>query len=164
VTRLPLPSTDQVRTLPSYFPQRVPEKFIDENGHMNITHYFGLGAWAPWTHLTDLGLGQTYIDQRASSFFTVEHHIRYTGELLLDDSFSVRVGFAGRTSKAVHAVSFVLDESHDRVSCVMELMYVHVSMESRRATDMPDDIAALLDAEIAPNPWVADAVGGLSLR
>lgn len=153
-----------MRALASHFPQAVPEDFIDENGHMNITHYFHLGSLAPWLHLTDLGLGQAYIEERGSSFFTVEHHIGYTGELLLGDEFSVRVGFAGRTAKAVHAVSYVLDEKRDRIACTMELMYVHVSMQSRRASDMPDDIAALIDAQVAPHPWVADAVSGLSLR
>ncbi len=159
-----MPSTEQVRSLPSSISRVVPEKYIDENGHMNITHFFGLGSLGPWTYLTGFGLGQPYIESRALSFFTVEHHIRYLGELRLGEQFAVHVGLAGRSTKALHAVSYVLDETHERIACVMELMYVHVSMESRRATDIPEDVATTLDAEIAAHPWVPQFVGGLALR
>lgn len=160
----PLPTAEQVRTLPALFERPVPQDAIDENGHMNISVYFRDGAWAPWNRLVELGMDADYIEERGLSFFTVEHAIRYLGELRLDEPYSVHPGFAGRTSKAVHAVSFVLDQTRDKVVCVMEVMYVHVSMESRRACDIPDDLTAALDAEIDAHPWVADAATGLSLR
>ena len=158
------PTTDQVRTLPAFFEQAVPEEYVDENGHMNITDYFRLGTWAPWQRMTDLGLGRQYIPERGLSFFTVQHHISYLSELRLGERFSVRTGVAGRTAKAVHSVAYVLDEARDRVSCALELMYVHVSMESRRSVEMPDDVAAVFDGEIDAHPWVSGAVGGLALR
>lgn len=160
----PLPTADQVRQLPAYFEQPVASDNIDVNGHMNITAYFREGVWAPWKRLTELGLGDAYIEERGLSFFTVEHNIRYVGELRLGEPYSVRPGFVGRTSKAVHGVSFVFDHTRERVVCVLEVMYVHVSMETRRAVDIPDDIAAAIDSEIAAHPWVADAATGLSLR
>ncbi len=160
----PLPTADQVRTLPALFERPVPEDAIDDNGHMNISVYFRDGSWAPWNRLVELGMGEDYIAERGLSFFTVEHSIRYLGELRLGEDHSVHPGFAGRTSKALHAVSFVLDRARDKVVCVMEVMYVHVSMETRRACDIPDDLAAALDAEIAAHPWVADAATALSLR
>jgi acyl-CoA thioester hydrolase len=162
VTSLPTPG--QVGSLPASFEQQVPEEFIDENGHMNINHYFDLGSWAPWKRLVELGMDDDYIPQRGLSFFTVENHIRYLGELRLGDPFSVHSGFVGRTAKALQAISFVLDRTHERVVCSVEVMYVHVSMQTRRAVEIPDDIAAVLDAEIAAYPWVAEAAGGLSLR
>jgi acyl-CoA thioesterase FadM len=142
----------------------VPDDYIDENGHMNITKYFELGAWAPWARLGELGIGESYIPQRGLSFFTVEHHIRYLAELRLGEAFSVRPALVARTGKAVHAVSFVVDEARDRIACTMELLYVHVSMESRRATPIPDDVAASLDGEIAERAWALDVATGLSLR
>ncbi|WP_309649305.1 thioesterase family protein [Nocardioides sp.] len=159
-----LPQADQVRSLPSHFDRPVAPDAIDENGHMNISVYFREGSWAAWLRLGELGMGEDYIPARGLSFFTVEHSIRYLGELRLGEPYAVHTGIAGRTSKAVHAVSFVLDRTHDRVACVMEVMYVHVSMETRRACDIPDDIAGALDAEIAAHPWVAEAATRLSLR
>lgn len=159
-----LPTAEQVRSLPPLFERPVQQDSIDENGHMNITAYFAEGAWAPWQKLIDIGMGEDYIGSRGLSFFTVEHAIRYVGELRLDEPYSVHAGIAGRTEKAAHAVSFVLDRTHDKVVCVMEVMYVHVSMETRRACAIPDDLAALIDAEITAHPWVADAATKLSLR
>lgn len=159
-----VPSIDQVRTLPASFDEAVAEDHVDENGHMNISVYFRLGSWAPWRRLRDLGMGDDYIPTRGLSFFTVGHHIDYTAELRLGEPFTVRSGFIERTGKALRSIAYVVDESRDRIACTMELTYVHVSMETRRAAPIPDDLAAALDAEIAAYPWLADAGGGLSLR
>lgn len=159
-----LPSIDQVRTLPAYFEMTVPQDYIDENGHMNITKYFDLGAWAPWKRIGELGVDGSYISDRGLSFFTVEHHLRYLGELRLGESLSVRPAFVGRAGKALHGVSFVVDETRGKIACLMEIMYVHVSMESRRAVEIPDEVASALDAEVAAHPWAAAAATGLQMR
>lgn len=158
------PTIEQVRSLPAFFEQTVPEDYIDENRHMNITKYFELGAWAPWMRIGQLGVDDSYIAERGLSFFTVEHHIRYLGELRLGEPLSVRPAFVGRTDKALHGISFVVDESRDKVACTMEILYVHVSMESRRSVPIPDDVAAALDGEIAEQAWARDAATGLALR
>lgn len=159
-----LPTADQVRSLPTFFDQTVSPDAIDENGHMNISCYFRYGSWAPWKLLGELGMADDYIEARGLSFFTVEHSIRYLGELRLDEPYSVHPAFVGRTSKAAHAIAFVLDRTRDTVVCVMEVMYVHVSMQTRRACEIPDDLAASLDAEIAAHPWATEVATGLSLR
>ena len=46
----------------------------------------------------------------------------------------------------------------------MEILYVHVSMETRRAVPIPDDVATALDGEIAQRAWALEAATGLSLR
>ena len=58
----------------------------------------------------------------------------------------------------------VLDRERDRVACRMEVVYVHVDMAARRASVMPDDVAARADAEVAAHPWVAGVATGLTLR
>jgi len=157
-------SLAQVRELPSYFAQDVGADLIDVNGHVNISHYFRLGAWAPWQRLQDLGMDKDYIPVRGMSFFTVGHHLDYTAELREGEPFSVRTGLLERTDKALHAISYVLAEARDEIACTMEITYVHVSMDTRRATPIPEDLAATLDTEIAAHPWLAGAGGGLSLR
>ena len=159
-----LPTTAQVRTLPAPLEMAVPDDTIDENGHMNITAYFTYGSWAPWLRLGELGMSKDYIPARGMSFFTVEHRIGYVNELRLGERFAVHVGLVGRTAKALHLVSYVLDEEHDRLACAMELVYVHVSMDTRRSTEIPADLAAPIDAEIARHPWLAETATGLGLR
>lgn len=158
-----LPPFDVVAALPSYFEQEVPEEYVDLNGHMNIRHYFELGAWGPWKRMSELGMREDYMST-GSSFFTASHHISYLSELREGERFAVHAGFADRTDKAVHSVGFVLDHTHRKVACVMEIVHVHVSMESRRASPIPDWLAGPLDAEIASAPWIAAVASGLDLR
>jgi hypothetical protein len=61
-------------------------------------------------------------------------------------------------------VAFVADYTNARIACVMEICHVHVSLESRRATSIPDWLAGPLDDEIRSAPWVAAAATGLDLR
>jgi acyl-CoA thioester hydrolase len=158
-----LPEFDVVAALPSYFDQEVPEDYIDMNGHMNITHYFALGAWGPWKRMADLGMREDYM-ATGSSFFTASHHITYLSELRLGERFAVHAAFADRTDKAVHSAGLVLDHTNRRVACVMEICHVHVSMETRRATSIPDWLGAAIDAEIATTPWMAAVATGIDLR
>jgi acyl-CoA thioester hydrolase len=161
-----LPTYAQALDLPASFDQPVTGEFIDENGHMNIGDYFRLGSWAPWLRLAELGMDESYIPARGMSFFTVEHNIRYVGELLLGERFSVHAGFVGRTAKALHAVGIIADREHERVACVMEVMYVHISMTDRRATPIPDDLCATIDSETGADgrEWLRDGDHALTLR
>jgi acyl-CoA thioesterase FadM len=155
---------DLVRTLPAWTESEVGEDYIDENGHMNISHYFRLASWAVWGRLRDLGMAEDYIEQRGSSFFTVEHRIGYTGEMRLGQPFSVRASLVERRARTLHGAAYVVDEGHDRIACWLEAVYVHVSMEDRRASPIPDDLAAAIDAEIAEREdWLRPAATGLSL-
>jgi acyl-CoA thioester hydrolase len=165
VTAPSLPTIDQIRTLPAFTESEVSEDFIDENGHMNIGDYFRLGSWAVWTRLADLGMGPDYIERRGSSFFTVEHRIGYTGEMRLGQPFSVRASFVDRAEKTLHGAAYVLDEGRDEVACWLEAIYVHVSMQTRRASPIPEDLAQVIDEEIAARAdWLAPAATGLTLR
>ena len=158
-----LPAFEVVAALPAYFDQEVPEDFVDMNGHMNIRHYFELGAWGPWKRLVELGMPEEYMAS-GSSFFTASHHLEYLSELRQGERFAVHAAFADRTDKAVHSLALVADHTNRRVACVMEITHVHVSLETRRASSIPDWLAGPIDAEIAATPWVAAVATGLDLR
>ncbi len=158
------PTTAEVLALHTATETTVPEDHIDENGHMNIGHYFSAASWAFWDLTIERVTGADYIARRGSSFFTVEHRIAYLGELRLGERYSVHAALAGRTDKALHGLALVLDRERDRVACRMEVVYVHVDMDDRRASAMPDDVAARADAEVSAHPWVAAAATGLTLR
>ncbi len=158
------PSIEQVLSLPATIDREVPESAIDENGHMNITEYFAVGAWGLWLAMKEGPMGEDYIAERGLSFFTVEHHLRYLAELRLGERYAVHASLVGRAGKAVQGVAYVVDRTHDRVACQMDIMYVHVDINARRAVPIPDDVAAILDAQVAQHPWLADIDSGVSLR
>ena len=161
----PLPDLTDVRTLPVYDERVVPEDYIDENGHMNIGHYFRLTSHAVWHRVRELGMGEDYIERQGMSFFTVEHRIAYLAELRLGRRFSVRAGIVERAARAMHGAAYVVDEEGDRIACTLEAIYVHIEMTSRRAAPIPDELAAALDSEVAARAgWLPDVATGLSLR
>ena len=163
----PLPSTAQVREVPATSSFEVTDDLIDENGHMNIGHYFQRGARAMWLRLRDLGVTQDYLQVRRLSYFTAEHHLRYLGEVRLGDRLSIHPHLLERSAKVVHALVYLVDDTHDQLSCLMEISFVHVSMDDRRAVPVADDVAAALDAEIASFAgltWAPPVTGVMGVR
>ena len=162
-----LPGFDDVAALPTIFDEKVTPDQIDENGHMNIRHYFDFGSWSVWKTVIAAGVDADYMRDRGMSFFTVEQHIRYFGEMRVGDRFTVHDRLLERSRRALHAMAFVLDRERSRLACTFELTYVHVDMAERRAVDIPDDIAAALDRVIADGDalgWDAPVCGAMGVR
>jgi hypothetical protein len=62
---------------------------------------------------------------------------------------------------------YLLDDSHQRLSFVMEEVFLHIDMETRRTAPWPEDVAAALDERIATNaslPWEPSVSGSMRLR
>lgn len=158
---------DQMVALPAVLEDTVTTEFIDLNGHMNIRHYLEYGAVGADSICRGIGMDETYRSRRRLGVFTAEHHLRYYRELREGEKFSVHVRFLERTDKALHAVSMLLDRTNERLACTLEIVMVHVAMDSRRATPLPADIAAGLDGEIARSAnldWPAPLCGAMGVR
>lgn len=149
MTRHALPTHDQVAALPALVTRTVTEDFIDENGHMNIRHYMNAGALGADQLLRSVGVEDTYRAERRLGVFTAEHHIRYFSEMRLGDEFSAHTLFLARSERAGHLLSFVLDRTHSRLACTVEITVVHVGLDTRRPVPFPPDIAAGIDAHVA---------------
>lgn len=162
-----LPSVEQILELPVSMSREVPPEYLDENLHMNISHYLVLTSDAVIDRCAELGMGQSYIDDRRLTTFTAEHHIRYYNELRLGQKLSVHIRLLERSSKALHAMAFLLNRSSESLACTLEATLVHVGMDTRRPVDYPEDIAARLDTEIESTTglnWVAPTCGAMGIR
>lgn len=160
-----LPTFEQVLAIPDPTEAIVTADLIDLNGHMNIVHYLSQGAAGADAVLQRSGLDQSYRSERGMALFTAENHLTYLSELREGDKFSVHVRILGRTDKAVHLMTFLLDRTRDRLSNTLEIMVVHVDLATRRAVAIPEDIAAGLDKYIdrsAALDWAAPT--SMSLR
>ncbi|MFC7496756.1 MULTISPECIES: thioesterase family protein [unclassified Nocardioides] len=161
------PTYDELAALPAYSAQAVPAAFEDINGHLNIRHYVGISSEGLDESLADVGIPQNWPSIAGQGVFSAEHHMTYLSELRTGDRISVRVRMAGRSARAAHAVVYLLDDTHQRVSYVMEEIFLHIDMESRRTAEWPDDVAAALDKRIAEQsdlPWQPALSGSMALR
>ncbi len=162
-----LPTYDQITQLPVRVKQAVPPEFIDENGHMNIRHYFDAASHAMWYTCIALGMDESYNTERSLSLFTVEQHLRYFSEMNLGDRFTVHGRLLERSGKALHGMAFVVSTESRSLACTFEVMYIHVDMTTRRSVEMPDDLAASFDAEIARGDelgWAAPVCGAMGVH
>ncbi|QZY29230.1 thioesterase family protein [Nocardioides coralli] len=162
----PHPTYEQLVELPAYVEQPVPIAFEDANGHLNVRHYTGIASEGLDESLVAQGIPQMWPAQ-GHACFSAEHHLTYLSEMRTGDRMSARVRLLGRSERAAHALVYLLDESHQRLSFVMEEIFLHIDMETRRTAPWPEDVAAALDAQIAEDeklPWEPDVSGSMGLR
>ena len=160
------PTYDQLVGLTAYSEQPVPIAFEDVNGHLNVRHYTGIASEGLDESFVALGIPPQW-PAEGHAVFSAEHHLTYLAELRTGDRMSARVRLLGRSDRAGHALVYLLDESHQQLSFVMEEVFLHIDMETRRTAPWPEDIAAKLDDRIAGDAemdWDADTSGCLSLR
>ena len=160
------PTYEQLVGMTAYTEQPVPIAFEDVNGHLNVRHYTGIASEGLDESLVELGIPPQWPAQ-GHACFSAEHHLTYLAELRTGDTMSARVRLLGRSERAAHALVYLLDESHQRLSFVMEEIFLHIDMETRHTAPWPEDIAAKLDARIARDgelPWEPDVSGSLALR
>ena len=160
------PTYDQLVGLTAYSEQPVPIAFEDVNGHLNVRHYTGIASEGLDESLVELGIPPQWPAQ-GHACFSAEHHLTYLAELRTGDRMSARVRLLGRSERAAHALVYLLDESHQRLSFVMEEIFLHIDMETRHPAAWPADIASKLAARIerdAGMTWEPDTSGCLTLR
>lgn len=165
--RFDVPTFDQVLEVAALLGGTVTPDFIDANGHMNIRRYMEHCARSADVICRDVGIDDDYRARRRMGVFTVEHHLRYFSELREGEKFSVHSRVLERSDKGVHLMAFLLDRTHERLSNTLEIVLVHVDMDTRRATPMPADIAAGWDRHVALSDaldWPAPVCGAMGIR
>jgi acyl-CoA thioester hydrolase len=161
------PSYEQLVDLPEFNAQGVPAAFEDINGHLNVRHYLGLASEGLDESLVDVGILQNWPAVAGHAVFSAEHHLTYLSELRTGDKVSVRVRLVGRSERAAHVVVYLLDDTHERLSYVMEEIFLHLDMGTRRTAPWPAEVAAGLDRRIAEHralPWQPRLSGSMALR
>lgn len=165
---LSIPGYDQVAALPrEWGPVRIPEAYQDENGHMNVRHYFDLGVAAIGVVVERMGVTEEYRDGRGQGFFTAEHHIRYHAETHVGDEVSVHFRGIERSAKVLHAVALLVNDTTARLVAALEVVAVHVDLRTRGVVPFPPDLAASIDRELAATAtldWPAPVCGAMGVR
>lgn len=123
----------------------VQPDWIDYNGHMNLAYYM-----LAFDHATDkffdfVGLGETYMKAKSRSTFTLEAHITYDRELMLDAPMRIETQLLDYDEKRLHYMHFMYHDEVNFLASSNELISLHVNMKTRRSAPMPLDVLAQLD-------------------
>ena len=116
----------------------VKPEWQDANGHMNMGHYtsaFDLGSCSMFD---DIGLGWGYTESGEGSIFTASASIDYRRELLADAPLEMTTLLIAYDRRRIHIYQEMFHREARYLAAQAEFMFVHVSLESRRMTPVPD--------------------------
>jgi acyl-CoA thioester hydrolase len=137
----------------------VQPEWLDGNGHMNLAYYVVLFDRGSDSWLDLAGLGGEYRAEGGHTVFAVETHTIYRRELRLGAPVVVRTWLVAADAKRLHLAHEMLSEGI--VAALHEVMFVHVSMDSRRVAPMSPAAAArvaALGGEPRPD-WLGRQLG-----
>ncbi|EPX80834.1 carnitine 3-dehydrogenase [Litoreibacter arenae] len=123
----------------------VPLDWTDYNGHMNEARYLQAFGDATDRFMEMVGCDADYIAS-GGSYFTAETHIRHLDEVHAGASIRVETQVLLGQGKKMHLFHRMYEGG--RLLATGEHMLIHVSLETRRASEPSDAIAAKL-GEIA---------------
>ena len=121
---------------------QVEPAWIDYNGHLNMAYYnvfFDRGIDEAFALL---GMGPDYLKSRNASFYTLEAHVTYLGELHEGDPVRVTFRIVDFDAKRVHAFQELYHAEKDFLSATSETMTLHVDAGAKRSAPFPDDVQA----------------------
>ncbi len=146
--RLPTISLDQLASLPVVYRAVIPPAYEDRNGHMNVRWYLALYDEAGDALYPMLGLTADYLATSGMSGFDLEHHLWYPAEVCIGDTVVIRARILARSSKLMHYLMFMENETRGVLSSIFECVNAHIDLNARRTAAFPAQVAAKIDALI----------------
>ena len=116
----------------------VSNDMCDQNGHMNVAYYLQAFDVNSRDLFEEIGFDGDYF-QSGYSCFAIEDSLRYLREFLEGDEIRSMFRIHDFNEKVIHIVGVLLD-SQDRLSAISETLVVHIDMDSRKASVMPDQL------------------------
>ena len=129
--------------------QQVEDQWTDYNGHFNMAYYNVLFDRAGDEAFAAVGLGPDYVKGRNASFFTLESHNTYVRELHAGDAVRIDTQLLDCDAKRVHYAQLMYHAAEDWLSCITELIVMHVDMGLKKSAPFPPDVMAKINAMCA---------------
>ncbi len=123
----------------------LPE-WIDQNGHMNVAYYV-----LAFDHATDvffdyIGLDADYRYRTGGSTFAVESYVTYQREVMQGDPLRITTQLLAYDSKRLHFFHQMFHARDGYLAATSEWLNLHVDLNVRRVSPMPEPIQEKLAA------------------
>ncbi|WP_439817719.1 thioesterase family protein [Zavarzinia sp. CC-PAN008] len=125
-------------------PAKVLPEWIDYNGHMNVAFYVLAFDQALDRLFERWDLSANYVKTQHKSFFVLENHITYQGEVKEGDPLRFDFQFLALDGKRMHYFMRMYHAEEGYLAATSEQVTMHVNMETRRSEAMADHIMDLL--------------------
>ena len=167
MTKIDLPTVEQVKMLPLSHETMVTEDWIDVMGHMNVAYYTATFSSAMQSVRSSLGMDNNQVREQQIGSFAIETHTRYLAELRLGERIHVysRILARANSQKRLHAMHFLVNVDSQRLSATYEAIVANVDLTARRMMPISPQILSRLDELIGKHAqlgWEAPVCGVLS--
>ena len=122
----------------------VKPAWLDDNGHMNVAYYMSAFDDGGEVFFADPGIGWEYTRQQQGSIFIVSSKVDYHGELLANEAFCVATRLLDFNPKMLHVYYEISNRENQRMCATAEILYMHISFETRRSAVMPERVQSRL--------------------
>ena len=118
----------------------VRKEWIDFNGHFNAGYYLvcfddAIESWKDF-----IGVGRAHRDRHFVTTFSAQNHVTYLREVREGANLSVATQLLGFDRKRIHALQVMWNTDENFVAATCEVMSLHVSEQTRRVSEMHDDV------------------------
>lgn len=154
----------KLEDLPITHTADVPEGYIDIMGHMNVMWYTHLFDNAIYGALDLIGLDLDYMQSNSAGGFALEAHTRYLAEVRVGQNVTIRTRMLARSAKRFHMISFMVNDSTQKLAATFEVVGAHIDMKIRRMSPMPKSVSNKLDSMIQEHQllnWPAPICGSM---
>ena len=87
----------------------IPEKYMDEMGHMNVAWYTHIFTQSMGGMLEMFGLSMEFIKREQIGGAALEAHIHYLAEVMAGDQVKIYTRLVNRSEKRIHNVHFMVE-------------------------------------------------------
>ena len=134
----------------------VPLDWTDYNGHMNEARYLQAFGDATDQMMALVGCDADYI-ATGGSYFTAETHIRHLDEVHAGAKIRIETQVLAGAGKKMHLFHRMFEGQRELATG--EHMLIHVSLETRRASEPSDGVAAALERVAAAHAALPEPEG-----
>jgi carnitine 3-dehydrogenase len=118
----------------------VPVDWTDMNGHMNEGRYGQIFSDAAEEVMAYVGADEDYV-ARGLSYFTVETTVKYLAETHAGERVVVDTRVTEGRGKKLRCFHEMKRASDGEVMATCDQLMLHVSLETRRTCEPPEDVA-----------------------
>ena len=127
----------------------------DHVGHMNVMHYMGKFDEATWFFFNRIGLTRDFLTANRRGMAAVEQRIAYQRELRAGDTLVIHTSVLEARGKVLRFAHRMAIPDSGEVAALMMQTTVHLDMDLRRSTALPDFVVEKAGALVTTIelPW-----------
>jgi acyl-CoA thioester hydrolase len=137
-----------VQQLPVHHRITIPEKYIDQYGHVNVMWYGEMRREGARAMMGEIGFDDAYREERRMGHWALRQVLDFLAEVHVGDDVTIHGRIIGRSAIRLHNKYWMVNETKGKIAATSEALMANADLDARRMTPYPEDVAEKLDAAI----------------